>query len=410
MINSLRGSTFCRACDGGGLFSALDLGDLPIANELLLSPVPTDTFPLHLKVCLQCGLGQVADVVTPERLFRDYRYLSSISQTFLTHATKYVEEVLSTLNWEDGDWVLEIASNDGYLLKNFLPHSIKVLGVEPASNVADIAVKSGVPTISEFFSRDLAEKILETHGHPRLIIANNVYAHVPDIQNFTSALQVLMNERTLVSIENPSILNLLEGLQFDSIYHEHYSYLSATSVSAIAKKFNICLIEVEQIPTHGGSNRYWLSKNSHAIDKSVASLIANENELGLFDQDKWMTFSTQVTKLLIDFRNFCLESKSKGEIVTGYGAAAKASTLINAAKIGNEAITFIVDESPEKMGRYMPNYGIPIVGKDKLIDSSISHVVIFPWNLADEIGKKIRGSLGQDVSVWSAIPNLRRII
>jgi C-methyltransferase C-terminal domain/Putative zinc binding domain/Methyltransferase domain len=409
VIDTFTGATRCRACNANNLFSALDLGHLPIANELMVSPTASDIFPLHLKVCSDCGLGQVADVVSPERLFRDYRYLSSVSQTFLTHAAKFVDKVLNSLDWKPGDWVLEIASNDGYLLRNFLPHSISVLGVEPASNVAEIARRNGVLTLSEFFCRELAEDILAKYGHPRLIIANNVYAHVPDIQDFTSALQTLMNERTLVSIENPSIMNLLEGLQFDSIYHEHYSYLSATSVSSIAARFNLHLIEVEQIPTHGGSNRYWLSKVKETRNGSVAHLISNEKSRGLFDHDKWQKFSEQVNTILNEFKHFCDEAKSKGEVVAGYGAAAKASTLINAAKIGSDAIKFIVDESPEKAGRYMPNYSIPIVGKEMLTTLNIDHVVIFPWNLADEIGKKIQDSCEQEVSIWSAIPALRRI-
>lgn len=409
MILSNRGDILCRACDSRNLFSALDLGELPIANELLQNPTHVDVFPLHLKICGECGLGQIAEVVKPERLFRDYRYLSSISQTFLIHAAKYVENVLTSLDWKSDDWVLEIASNDGYLLKNFLPHAIKVLGVEPAANVAAIATKNGIPTISEFFCQELAEQILATHGYPRLIIANNVYAHVPNIQDFTAALSTLMNERTLVSIENPSIINFLDGLQFDAIYHEHYSYLSATSVSKLANRFNIHLNAVEQIPTHGGSNRYWLSKTYMHVNESVNNLISQEYSLGLLDPNKWNFFSKQVSMVLSDFKQFCLEAKSRGEVVAGYGAAAKASTLINASRLGDDAIAFIVDESPEKIGWFMPNYSIPIVAQNKLISSRVSHIIIFPWNLAEEIGDKIRVSLGPEVLVWSAIPKLQRV-
>ncbi len=409
MKMSSRGVTSCRACDLGELFSVLDLGKLPIANELLRSPGLTEVFPLHLRICKSCGLGQVADVVTPERLFRDYRYLSSVSKTFSAHAAAYVDEVMTKLEWKAGDWVLEIASNDGYLLKNFLKYGVDVLGIEPASNVAEIARGDGIPSISEFFSKELAESLLAEKGHPRLIIANNVYAHVPDIQDFTAGLSVLMSNRTLTSIENPSIMNLLDGLQFDSIYHEHYSYLSATSVSRVAKRFNLSLIDVEFVATHGGSNRYWLSKDESIMKNTVVELTQKELLGGLFDEERWRIFSSNVYELIEAFREFCLEARKRSETIAGYGAAAKASTLINSAQLGDGVIEFIVDESPEKIGRFMPNYSIPIVPQVTLVDSDVAHIVIFPWNLADEIGMKIRSALNEKVSIWCAIPELRRI-
>lgn len=409
MSMSSRGVTICRACDSTKLFSALDLGELPIANELLRSPGVTEVFPLHLRICKSCGLGQVADVVTPERLFRDYRYLSSVSKTFSAHAAAYVDEVMTKLEWKAGDWVLEIASNDGYLLKNFLKYEVEVLGIEPASNVAEIARGAGIPSISEFFSKELAESLLSKKGHPRLIIANNVYAHVPDIHDFTTGLSVLMNDRTLTSIENPSIMNLLDGMQFDSIYHEHYSYLSATSVSRVAKRSELSLVDVELIATHGGSNRYWLSKDESIMKNTVAELIQRELLGGLFDEKRWRFFSRNVHELIEAFREFCLDARKRSEIIAGYGAAAKASTLINAAQLGGGVIEFIVDESPEKVGRFMPNYSIPIVPQTTLVNSDVAHIVIFPWNLADEIGMKIRSALNEKVGIWCAIPELRRI-
>jgi 2-polyprenyl-3-methyl-5-hydroxy-6-metoxy-1,4-benzoquinol methylase len=404
--NSLRGSKICRACDSANLFSALDLGLVPIANELLVSASSTDVFPLHMSVCRDCGLGQVQDVVSPERLFRDYRYLSSISQTFLDHASNYAKAVYDDLDWRKEDWILEIASNDGYLLRNFVDLGIKVIGVEPAANVAEIARSHGVQTISDFFGVALAKQILQEHGYPRLIIANNVFAHVPNIQNFTEGLSFLMNNRTLASIENPSIMNLLIGLQFDSIYHEHYSYLSATSVSNLVQRFGLNLVDVQSIPTHGGSNRYWLSKDSSLEKKSVEQVIDFEKQNGLFAEDQWKVFSDKVSKILVDFSQFVADKHSQGETVAGYGAAAKASTLINASKIGTGEIAFIVDESPEKCGRFMPQVGIPIVPRNHLNEHSIEHIVIFPWNLADEIAGKIKASLPDRVKIWRAIPEL----
>ena len=406
---SLRGKDFCRACDSTNLIEALDLGNLPIANELLTEPNQTDVFPLYLRVCKQCALGQVADVVNSSRLFRDYRYLSSISKSFLLHAQKYCEKVLQDLDWQPNDWVLEIASNDGYLLKNFHNLGLKVLGVEPANNIAKVASAQGIPTISEFFGTALANEIVAKYGQPRLIIANNVYAHVPDIQDFTNGLVTLMSERTLVSIENPSIMNLLNELQFDSIYHEHFSYLSATSVDYLAKKFNLTLVDIEEIATHGGSNRYWLRKGSWSQSVRVQELMARESTQGITSNLRWIEFNAQVKTIIDTFRTFVDERKLLGEIVVGYGAAAKASTLINAAKLGSNDIKFIIDESPEKAGRFMPTPCVPIVSVEDSKSTEVDHVIIFPWNLSDELAPKIRAIYSGDISVWRAIPQLESI-
>ena len=409
MLDALRGSEICRACSSRNLFSALDLGMLPIANEFLTTDTSTDVFPLHMSICRDCGLGQVQDVVTPERLFRDYRYLSSVSQTFLDHASNFAKKVHEELEWHSQDWILEIASNDGYMLRNFVNRGLKVVGIEPAINVAEIARSRGIETISEFFGVKLAKEILQKHGYPRLIIANNVFAHVPDIQDFTEALSLLMDSRTLVSIENPSIMNLLIGLQFDSIYHEHYSYLSATSVSNLVQRFGVELVDIEQILTHGGSNRYWLSKDFSLKKKVVEQVAEFEVQEGLFDEGQWKAFSSKVDRILSKFSAFVQERNSLGETVAGYGAAAKASTLINSSKISKGEIAFIVDESPEKYGRFMPQAGIPIVSKNYLTESSIEHIVIFPWNLADEIARKIKVSLPDEVQIWRAIPELELV-
>lgn len=407
--HNLRGLDVCRACDSNDLFLAIDLGELPIANELLVSPSDAETFPLKMSICRSCGLGQVQDVVTPERLFLDYRYLSSISQTFLQHASTFTTKVLVDLDWRQGDWVLEIASNDGYLLQYFSKAGIEVLGIEPALNIAELASSKGIETISGFFGLELAQDILRERGYPRLILANNVYAHVPDIQDFTEGLSVLMDHRTQVSIENPSIMNLLVGLQFDSIYHEHFSYLSATSVSNIVERYGISLIDVEIIATHGGSNRYWLSKDKSLKNPRVEVLKASERDRGLLDISTWAQFSTKVSKILNDFKIFISDSVSRGENVAGYGAAAKASTLINASKILPGEIKFIIDESHEKVGRFMPLAYIPIVSKDSEITSTIRHIVIFPWNLVDEIAAKVRESFHNEVEIWCVIPELRKI-
>jgi len=408
-----RGSDFCRGCLGGNLFTGLDLGFLPIANELLLTEhSEIEKFPLHLKVCAECGLGQVADVVTPERIFRDYRYLSSISTTFLQHASSYVEQRVQDGMFAPGDWVLEIASNDGYLLKNFLKHNIKVLGVEPAENVAEISRKLGIDTISEFFSSQLAAELLRENGYPKLIIANNVLAHVPDLIDVIKGLSVLCGPETQISIENPSLANILVGMQFDTIYHEHYSYLSATSVARISKDNGLHLSKVEELSIHGGSNRYWLTKSSDSsfTDDSVKKMIQDEKRQGLFESAKWSEYSRKVSKILGDFHDWVRTTKENGGRIFGYGAAAKASTILNSIDIDAGLITAIADASLEKQKRFMPPHGIKIISPQALFAESPTDIIIFPWNIKNEIGGFLRENLQSQTRLWCAIPYMHEII
>jgi len=363
-----RGESFCRGCLGENLFSALDLGDLPIANELLLkSGGKVEKFPLHLKICIDCGLGQVSDVVTPERIFRDYRYLSSLSTTFLKHALDFVNQQIQGETFSPEDWVLEIASNDGYLLKNFIPHGIKVVGVEPAENVSQLSRELGIETISEFFSNQLAIELLSKYGFPKLIIANNVMAHVPDLIDFIKGLAVLCGPDTKISIENPSLANILLGMQFDTIYHEHYSYLSASSVFKLSKMYGLHLFKVDQLMIHGGSNRYWLNKSKveNFIDPSVVTALKLEQD--------------------------------------------KASTILNSIDATPKLVAGIADLSPEKQGRIMPINGIKIISPEELFRKNPTDIVIFPWNIKLEIASYLRLHLGDEVRLWCLVPELHRV-
>ena len=407
-----RGSDFCRGCNGRKLFSALDLGSLPISNELLLSKASEiEKFPLHLRVCPECGLGQVADVVTPERIFRDYRYLSSISTTFLQHASSYVEQRVQDEMFAPDDWVLEIASNDGYLLKNFLKHNIKVLGVEPAENVAEISRKLGINTISEFFSSQLAAEILKGHGYPRLIIANNVMAHVPDLIDFIKGLSVLSGPKTQISIENPSLANILLGMQFDTIYHEHYSYLSAFAVSRLGKLHGLQLLKVEELTIHGGSNRYWLSKfkSESIVDPQVEKIIEGEVLNGLFNSNDWKAYSDKVAKILSDFLLWLRKTKQASGRIFGYGAAAKASTILNSINVDNGLISAIADASLEKQTRFMPPNRIEIISPQELFAKNPTDVIIFPWNIKNEIAGFLRKNLQSQTRLWCAIPYMHEV-
>jgi hypothetical protein len=407
-----RGETYCRGCNSVSLQSCLDLGKLPLANELWKSQIHRiDLFPLHLRVCLDCGLGQVGEFVSPQRLFSDYRYLSSVSSSFIQHAKNFVDSLVETEKVKKGDWVLEIASNDGYLLQHFLPYEISVLGIEPATNVSEIAVGKGIPTINSFFTHSLALELLNEFGSPKLIIANNVLAHVPDMIDFLHGISTLADSNTLISIENPSLVNLLDANQFDTIYHEHYSYLSITSVSRIASKLGLNLIDFEQIQTHGGSNRYWLSKKlpSHAERKKIELQSQSELASGIVSKETWSKVSKRVRSLLLNFNQWILELSTEGFLVIGYGAAAKASTIINAAEIPIDGIKVIVDGSHEKQGRFMPAKGIPIISPDEIGKVNPTDIIIFPWNIADEIVKTIETFADGQIRIWTLIPEITRI-
>jgi hypothetical protein len=407
-----RGEIFCRGCLGNNLFSALDLGNLPIANELLPTSESTiEKFPLHLRICKDCGLGQVADVVTPERIFRDYRYLSSMSTTFLKHAFDFVHQQVEAKLFSTEDWVLEIASNDGYLLKNFVPLGIRVIGVEPAENVAEVSRSLGIETISEFFSSQLARELLSQRGYPRLIVANNVMAHVPDLVDFIRGLSVLCGPNTEISIENPSLANILVDMQFDTIYHEHYSYLSATTVSQLSDLNGLQLFRVEELSIHGGSNRYWLRAFSEIdpVDPSVNAVIMSEQVNGLFESTNWMNYSNRVSKVIRDFHTWLKNGSNQGMKIYGYGAAAKASTLLNAIDLQPGLMNAIADASQEKQNRFMPPNGIEIISPQQLLEQKPTDVVIFPWNIKSEIASSLNRNLGASVRLWCAIPEMHQV-
>ena len=407
-----RGEFYCRGCNSTRLQSCLDLGNLPLANELWKTASQSlELYPLHLRICQDCTLGQVGEYVSSKRLFSDYRYLSSISSSFTKHAKNFVTSILEGGKVDKDDWVLEIASNDGYLLQHFLVNGIKVIGIEPATNVCERAQKLKIPTINDFFTESLALELLAKHGHPKMIIANNVLAHVPNIIDFLRGVFVLSDEDTLISIENPSMVNLLDANQFDTIYHEHFSYLTISSVSKITKSLGLYLSDFEILETHGGSIRYWLSKKepSEAQEKKISAQVCLELQQGILNQEVWTNVSTKVNKLLSDFRNLLSDLAKEDSIVIGYGAAAKASTIINAANIPVKSIKVIVDQSNEKVGRFMPINGIPIVSPNSITNIRPTDIIIFPWNIAEEIVEVIESLTGNETRIWRLIPEIERL-
>jgi hypothetical protein len=402
-----RGTTTCRGCASEGLDSVLDLGSQPLANELPLEAGrDSGRFPLHLRFCPTCGLGQVGEYVLPERIFGDYPYLSSMSSSWLDHAREYARGQAALMGLDRENLVIEVASNDGYLLREFKALGVRTLGVEPARNVAKLARAEGIETIGEFFGEELAERIRAERGAPRLVVANNVLAHVPDMDDFVKGLRALCDERTRISVENPTLLNLMRLGQFDTIYHEHFSYLSAYAVSKIVSRHGLELVDIERLPTHGGSYRYWLAMAGvMAPTPSVARAIDAEIEGGLLSRELHEQFERQSRATIRGLQLWLADRQAGERRVVAYGAAAKGNTLLNAAGVDDAVIIAAVDASPEKQGRYLPGSGIPILSPDSLAGLQPDDVLLLPWNLRDEVARFIGGACPA-ATLWVAIPQM----
>ena len=407
--SSPRGIKECRVCRGSNLFEILDLGEQPLPAEYgLTSQTILDEFPLKLSICKDCGLGQLGEYVLPERIFHEkYPYISSASSTWLNHAKKYASKMSKELSLNENSFVIELASNDGCVLNEFRKLGSKVLGVEPALNIAKLANKSGIETISEFFGESLAQNILEKYGSPNLIAANNVFAHVPNMHDFTKGMSILANNKTVITIENPSFINLLNENLFDTIYHEHYSYLTAHSVKAIANQYGLELFHVEKLPTHGGSNRYFLSK-SKEMDNCVLDLLKEEKEKGLFSSDEWVDFKIRAQNSIIGLREWLLERKINGDVVAGYGAAHKGNTFLNSVGELSKTLVYVVDASPEKQGKFLPGSQVEVLAPNQLASKKPTDILILPWNISKEIAKNIR-NFTPNARIWVAHPEMRQL-
>jgi hypothetical protein len=406
---SKRGSSECRVCGANDLVSVLDLGAQPLPAEYgSSSDEVMEVFPLHLHICPACGLGQLGEYVLPDRIFHaKYPYLSSASSTWVEHAKKYASAMVEKLSLDDSSLVVELASNDGYLLSEFRKLGIRVLGVEPAANVAEMAEAVGVPTIAEFFGAELAEDMVSKHGHPRLIVANNVFAHVPDMHDFTQGMAILADSETVITIENPSFAILLQETLFDTIYHEHYSYLTAHSIRSIARSHGLDLFHVDRLPTHGGSNRYWLSK-SRTPDQTVEDALDAEVKAGLFDREAWESFAERSKTAIAGLREWLTERKAAGAIVAGYGAAHKGNTFLNAVGAASKTMVYVVDASMEKHGKFLPGSQLPVLPPNQLNSANPTDVLILPWNIAPELAKRIE-ELAPQAHTWVAQPSIRQI-
>ena len=404
----------CRACGTDLKHTLVDLGLSPLANSYVSLDQADQTdprYPLHARVCSNCFLVQVDDVVPPSDIFSHYAYFSSYSSSWVEHARNYCETATERLGLGKDSFVVEVASNDGYLLQHFVGKSIPVLGVEPAANVAKEAEKKGVKSLVAFFGKETAEKIVAEHGHANLTAANNVLAHVPDINDFVSGFAAVLADDGVSTFEFPHLLNLLEKTQFDTIYHEHFSYLSLYAVEKCFESNGLKVFDVEEIPTHGGSLRVWAQKTTGTRPETdrLSALRAKEAEAGIATLACYEGFDAKCRKIRDDLLAFLKSAKTEGKTVAGYGAAAKGNTLLNYCDIGTDLIDFVVDANPHKQNTLLPGSHIPVHAPDRLKVAKPDYVLILPWNLSAEIMKSM-----SHVSDWGgkfmvAIPRVEVI-
>ena len=381
----------CRYCQTELEYVFLDLGFAPPSNAYLSREdlrAPEVTYPLKIFVCNKGWLVQTEDYTEAKKLFsRDYAYFSSTSKSWLEHSSQYAKMISEHLNLNEKSFVVEIASNDGYLLKNFVGNKIPCLGIEPTESTANEAERIGVPVLREFFSENIALSLLKEGKSADLICGNNVYAHVPNIKEFTKGLKILLKKDGLINLEFPHLMRLIENNQFDTVYHEHFSYLSLTFVSRIFFETGLRLYDVEELKTHGGSLRIY---GCHIDDPrptkvSISNLLKKEEMFGLKNINTYLNFQEKANRVKNIFLEFLLKEKLEGKTIAAYGAAAKGNTLLNFAGIKNDLIGFVCDAAYSKQNKFLPGSHIPILPPTELINKKPDWVIIFPWNIADEI-------------------------
>lgn len=403
----------CRHCNASLTQPFLDLGFAPPSNAYLqLADLSYSEkyFPLKVMVCTDCWLVQTEDYTTADELFNsDYAYFSSTSSSWLAHSASYVEKLTKKLRLNKDSFVIEVACNDGYLLKNFVSSGIPCLGIEPTASTALVAEKIGVPVLREFFNHSLGKRLEAEGRQADLIIGNNVYAHVPDINNFTMGLKAALKPGGIITLEFPHLMNLIANNQFDTVYHEHFSYLSLHAVESIFRAVGLSIWNVEKLSTHGGSLRVYAchSDDKRARTQAVGDLLSEENQRGLKSIKTYKDFQVQANKVKDDLLSFLIEKKSLGQKVVGYGAAAKGNTLLNYAGVKSDLLPFIFDASSAKQGKYMPGSHIPILPVTELSKQTFDYILILPWNIATEIHNNLENLVAQHTKFVTAIPNLK---
>jgi SAM-dependent methyltransferase len=380
----------CRLCGAALAQTLVDLGSMPLANRLLTRlelSKPEPRYPLHARVCGACFLVQVDNAASSEDIFSDYTYFSSYSQSWVAHARAFANMARDRFALGKESRVIEIASNDGYLLKNFVEMGIPCLGIEPAANVAKVAVEAGVPTEVKFFGTETARDLAARGLTADLIVGNNVLAHVPDPNDFIAGLAIAVKPEGVLSFEFPHLQNLMREVQFDTIYHEHFSYLTLHVVTRAFRKHGLEVFDVERLPTHGGSLRVFAAPAAagRTRDAHVDDVLHGEISAGLESLSAYRGYSGKVKAVRDALRAFLLDARAKGQKVAAYGAAAKGATLLNYSNVTTDLIAFAADRSPHKQNRFMPGSHIPILPPESVIDQMPDYLLILPWNLRKEI-------------------------
>jgi SAM-dependent methyltransferase len=385
----------CRFCKRTLRFTFCNLGMSPLSNSFLkedqlhsMEPF----YPLHAYVCDNCFLVQLEEVESPQNIFSDYMYFSSYSDSWLEHCRNYAHLMQTRLGLDESSQVVEIASNDGYLLQYFAERGIPVLGIEPAANVAAAALEKGIPTLVRFFGVEAAKEMVAAGQRADLLLGNNVLAHVPDINDFVEGMAIVLKPGGVITMEFPHLLRLMQNNQFDTIYHEHFSYLSLLSVERIFSAHGLQVFDVDELPTHGGSLRvYCRHADGGTVDDSILELRRIEADAGLGKLDTYAAFGDEVTATKRNLLEFLIAAKRDGRRIAAYGAPAKGNTLLNYCGIRQDFIDFTVDRSPEKQGHFLPGTHIPVYSPDKIFDARPDYLLILPWNIKDEIIGKMSG-------------------
>ena len=381
----------CLSCSRPGLVPILDLGRTPLANALLSREQldqPEPTSPLELAFCPDCTLVQITETTPPEMLFREYVYFSSYSDTMLQHAQSLAERLIESRRLTSRHLVVEVASNDGYLLQYYRERGIAVLGIEPARNIAKVAIEQRqIPTLCEFFTRDLAEKLSAERKRADIIHANNVLAHVPDLNGFVAGMQRLLAEDGWIVIEAPHLIEMIDKCEFDTIYHEHLCYFSLTALDKLFARHGLTIFNVERVAIHGGSLRIFAVHRDIAPSArpAVELLLRHEADWGVASLDRYRRFSARVEQLTQELRSLLTDLKKQGKSIAAYGASAKGSTLLNYVRMPLGTFDFVVDRSPVKQGKFTPGTHLPIHAPAKLLESKPDYVLLLTWNFKDEI-------------------------
>lgn len=404
----------CRICATPLAHTLIDLGNTPLCESFLTADQLDEMepyYPLRAMVCHSCFLVQLREYVRPEHIFNDYAYFSSYSTTWVAHAKAYCETIVRRFGLGPQSLVVEVASNDGYLLQHLPPMGVPVLGIEPAGNVARVAIEKGIPTVVDFFGSRLANQLAAQGPRADVIAGNNVLAQVPDLNDFMAGMKILLAPAGVITLEFPHVARLIEQAQFDTIYHEHYSYFSLAAVERLASRHGLVIFDVDELPTHGGSLRLYLAHadGPHATTERIAALADFERRAGLLDIEHYAGFSTSVNRIKRDLLSFLIACKEKGQRVCGYGAPGKGNTLLNYCGIGPDLIEFTVDRNPYKHGRFTPGRHIPIRPVEALDAARPDVILILPWNLKGEIARQLRHTATWGAQLVVPIPRLEVI-